>query len=96
MKAEAVKLGDMKEERMKEVLKLKKIDEDICNKICMDPYYVSSTNVPTTAQLEGLKDHIRRMDEEKFDREEKYIGMKEAILRLYTELEKEPMSDMER
>jgi len=96
MKAEAVKLGDMKEERMKEVLKLKKIDEDICNKICMDPYYVSSTTVPTTAQLEGLKDHIRRMDEEKFDREEKYIGMKEAILRLYTELEEEPMSDMER
>ena len=62
----------------------------------MDPYYISSTTVPTTAQLDAVKDHIKRMEEEKFDREERFINLKESILRLYTELEEEPMSDLER
>ena len=46
--------------------------------------------MPNTAQLDGLMDHIKRMEEEKFDREERYINLKEVILRLYTELEEEP------
>jgi len=96
VRAEARKLEAMKEERMREVLKLKSLDEELCNKLCMDPYYISSTTVPTTAQLDGVKDHIKRMEEEKFDREERYINLKEGILHLYTELEEEPVSDMER
>merc|ERR1719445_19297 len=96
VRAEARKLEAMKEERMKEVLKLKSLDEELCTKLCMDPFYISSTTVPTTAQLEGVKDHIKRMEEEKFDREERFINLKESILQLYTELEEEPVSDMER
>merc|ERR1719450_1544840 len=96
VKAEAKKLEVMKEERMKEVLKLKNEDEDLCMKLSMDPYFISNTTVPTTAQLDGLKDHIRRMEELKFDREEQFITMKETILSLYEELEEEPLSDMER
>merc|ERR1719232_1185603 len=96
VKAEAKKLEVMKEERMKEVLKLKNEDEDLCMKLSMDPYFISNTTVPTTAQLDGLKDHIRRMEELKFDREEQFITMKETILSLYEELEEEPFSDMER
>merc|ERR1719322_2183754 len=96
VKAEARKLEVMKEERMKEVLKLKNEDEDLCMKLSMDPYFISNTTVPTTAQLDGLKDHIRRMEELKFDREEQFITMKETILSLYEELEEEPFPDMER
>jgi len=96
VKAEAKKLEVMKEERMREVLKLKNMDEDLCMKLNMDPYFISGTTVPTTAQLDGLKDHIRRMEELKFDREEQFITMKETILSLYEELEEEPLSDMER
>ena len=66
VKAEAKKLEVMKEERMREVLKLKNMDEDLCMKLNMDPYFISGTTVPTTAQLDGLKDHIRRMEELKF------------------------------
>merc|ERR1719270_2164941 len=47
-------------------------------------------------KLEVMKDHIRRMEELKFDREEQFINMKETILSLYEELEEEPFSDMER
>ena len=45
-------------------------------------YQISSTTVTTTAQLDGVKDHIKRMEEEKFDREERYINLKEGIPRL--------------
>ena len=62
----------------------------------MDPYYVSSTSVPTTYQMDGLKEHIRSMDDEKFVRLEQFIKLKESILSLYDELESEPSSDIER
>merc|ERR1719154_613424 len=91
VRAEAKRPEAMKEERMREVLQLKSLDEELCNKLCMDPYYISSTTVPNTAQMDGLKDHIKRMEEEKFDREERYINLKEVTLCLYTELEEEPI-----
>jgi len=94
VKKEALRLKKMKEDRMVEVLKLKRQDEELCTKLCMDPFY--STTVPTTAQLEGLKDHIKRMDDEKYDREEKFMTLKDNILKLYEELEHEPISDFER
>merc|ERR1719483_1125108 len=62
----------------------------------MDPYYVSSTTVPTTYQMDGLKDHIRSMEEEKFSRLEQFVTHKETILNLYEDLEAEPSSDLER
>ena len=31
----------MKEERMAEVLKLRKTDEDLCQRLAVDPFYVS-------------------------------------------------------
>jgi len=96
VKEQAQKLEKMKELRMREVLSLKSKDEDLCHRLCMDPFYISSDVVPTTAQLEQLKDHIRRMEDEKFLREERFIELKDSILMLYEELEDEPVTDMER
>lgn len=96
MRVEAKKLKDLKDERMKEVLKLRKQDEDLCQRLGMDPFYVSSTTVPTTYQMDGLKDHIRSMEDEKFIRLEQFVKLKESILNLYDELESEPSSELER
>ena len=54
----------------------------------MDPYYISSTTVPTTAQPQTTSSGWRR-------RSSTEKNPKESILRLYTELKEEPMSDME-
>ena len=59
LRQEAEKLEAMKEKRMAEVLRLKKKDEEICQKMELDPFYISSTVVPSTTQLEALKEHIR-------------------------------------
>ena len=96
LKSEVTRLESMKEERMVEVRGLQKQDEELCCKLSMDPFYISSTTVPTSAQLEGIKDHIKRMEELKFEREEQFITTKNSILSLYTELEEEPASDLER
>lgn len=96
MRAEAKRLAELKEERMKEVLKLRRQDEELCRRLGLDPYYISSTTVPTTQQLEGLLDHIRALEEEKFVLEEKFIKMKDDIIRLYGDLETEPSSEFER
>jgi len=96
MRMEAKRLKDLKDDRMKEVMKLRKQDEDLCQRLGMDPYYISSTVVPTTYQLDELKDHIRSMEDEKFVRLEQFVKMKESILGLYHELETEPSSEIER
>lgn len=96
LRHEAEKLEAMKKERMTEVLRLKKKDEDVCSKMELDPFHMSTSVVPSTSQLEALKDHIRSMEEEKFDREESYVSMKDAILKRYSELEEEPETEFER
>jgi len=96
LRGEAKRLETVKEERMAEVLKLRKTDEELCQRLAVDPFYVSSTTVPTSHQMEGLKDHIRGLEEEKFTRLEQYVKLKETILSLYSELETEPATDFER
>ena len=90
------RLETVKEERMAEVLKLRKTDEELCQRLAVDPFYVSSTTVPTSHQMEGLKEHIRGLEEEKFTRLEQYVKLKETILSLFNELETEPATDFER
>ena len=55
----------------------------------MDPYYISSTTVPTTAQPQTTSSGWRR-------RSSTEKNPKESILRLYTEIEEGSMSDMEK
>merc|ERR1719219_2810503 len=96
LRREKEKLELLKKERMVEVLELKKKDETLCQKMEVDPFYVSSTVVPSTRQLQDLKDHIRSMEEEKFQREEEFVALKNSILRRYMELEEEPETEFER
>lgn len=93
---EAMRLSKIKEDRMKEVIALKKEDEELCKRLCMDPFYISTSTVPTTEKFEGLKDHIAGLETEKFTRLEKFFVLKENILTLYEDLEAEPVTEFER
>lgn len=62
-------LGQLKEEkanRMREVLELKAEDKELCGILAMDPYYVSSSVIPTFSQMEALKKHIQDMKVRRF------------------------------
>jgi len=93
---EAMRLSQIKEDRMKEVIALKRDDEELCKRLCMDPFYISTSAVPTTEKFEGLKDHIAGLETEKFTRLEKFFVLKENILSLYEDLESEPVTEFER
>jgi len=96
VRIEATKLMGIKEERMKEVIALKREDEELSKKLCADPFYISTSTVPTTEKLEALKEHIAALENEKFTRLEKFFKLKEAILALYDDLESEPVTEFER
>jgi len=61
LREEVLSLKALKEERMKEVLELKMLDEEICAKLKVEPIYVPSKAVPTDEQMETLKKHIKDM-----------------------------------
>ena len=61
LRDDVLHLKALKEERMKEVIELKSVDEQLCDKLKMEPMYVPTKVVPTDEQLEGLKKHIRDM-----------------------------------
>jgi len=96
VRQELARLEDLKEKKLEEVRLMRSKDEELCARLGRDPYYISSTAVPTKQQLEGLGEHIRELEEEKFALEEKFIRMKDDIINLYEELETEPATDFER
>ena len=61
LRDEVLSLKAVKEERMKEVIELKTIDEEVCAKLKLEPIFVPSKIVPTDEQMETLKKHIRDM-----------------------------------
>lgn len=94
---EANRLGDIKEERMKEAKALKRKDEQLCDKLDMEPFYVClMSTVPSTEKLDGLKEHIKMLEELRFTRLEQLLKMRDNILQMYSELETEPVTELER
>ena len=47
-----------KEERMKEVLEFKRQDKAVCRQMAMEPFAISSTNIPSPEQFQALKKHL--------------------------------------
>lgn len=75
---------------------LKKREEELCRRLQMDPTYMAANLLPTALQLQDLKEHIKKLEETEADRLKEFTQMKGTILRLYEELELEPMTDVER
>jgi len=96
MRAETNRLVELRNARLREASVLRDQDEELSHKLGMEPHCISSTVVPTTTEIEGLKDHITSMEEEIFTRLEQFLGLKDAILRLYSELGSEPRTEFER
>jgi len=85
----------IKEERLKEVDILRKIDEDLCASLSMDPYYISTGIVPKTQKLNGLKDHIEKLKIELNNRRKQVETYRDEMSLLYSELQVEPRTEIE-
>lgn len=53
-----------KNDRLKCLKQLTKMDEQLCARLAMTPHYVPSGTVPSTQQLAELEEHIRGLEAE--------------------------------
>lgn len=61
LRHEVKDLETQKEEHLKEVRVLRKEDEELCQKLELEPFYVSLKVIPTQAQVEGLRKHVKEL-----------------------------------
>ncbi|XP_022080595.1 protein regulator of cytokinesis 1-like isoform X2 [Acanthaster planci] len=89
-------LNKEKSERMAKLKQLKDREQHLCDLLCTTPYYIPSGTVPTTEQLETLKDHIQTLTTEKESRQQILSGTKKKIISLLADLEQGPNTSFER
>lgn len=63
-----------KEHRMEEVIQLKREDEDLCQSMDEEPMLISTTHIPTDAQMKALHAHIRDMKVRVWGRVRAWLG----------------------
>ncbi len=52
-----------KHKRMKELLRLKTEDQELCDRLYTETYYIPSDSVPSEQQLDSLTFHVEQMKE---------------------------------
>ncbi|XP_036590881.1 protein regulator of cytokinesis 1 isoform X2 [Trichosurus vulpecula] len=85
-----------KKERMQELKVLQERDQDFCEVLCMTPYSISSTSVPSLEELDQFKQHLQSLAETKASRREEFINTKKQIILCMEELDHTPDTSFER
>ena len=57
-------LKKMKHDRLKQLKRLTTVEQQLCDSLCMTPYYIPSNTVPSDEQLRELSQHIATLTEE--------------------------------
>ena len=65
LRGENKRLESARKERMIEQTNLRRKDKVLCQTLGMDPYCVPTSNLLSSCQLEGLKEHIQSLQTEK-------------------------------
>ena len=72
-------LKEAKENRMVELFQLKQAEEELCDKLVQQPAYVSSEKIPTSIDLELIRENIRKLEKLKSERWEEFRCLKRNI-----------------
>ncbi|XP_074090155.1 protein regulator of cytokinesis 1 isoform X2 [Macrotis lagotis] len=85
-----------KKERMQELKLLQERDQDFCEILCMTPYSIDATCVPSLEQLDQFRQHLKALAETKASRREEFISTKRQIILCMEELDHTPDTSFER
>ncbi|XP_072261506.1 protein regulator of cytokinesis 1-like isoform X2 [Pyxicephalus adspersus] len=88
-------LTQKKTERLEELRLLQQKDQELCSDLCVTPYYIPSGSIPSQAQLEELKEHIRAQSEEKKKRLEVFSSLRAEIRQCLDEMGRQPENSLE-
>ncbi|XP_044745916.1 protein regulator of cytokinesis 1-like isoform X2 [Coccinella septempunctata] len=90
------KLKMIMEERQNEIKNLMEKQKELCNILEKTPYELPLSPLPRKEEIENVQNYVDSLEQEKFNREERYLALKEAIGRLSHELDFVPKTDFER
>ncbi|OBS60721.1 hypothetical protein A6R68_08187, partial [Neotoma lepida] len=85
-----------KKERKQELKLLQEQDQELCEILCMPPYDVDSTSVPTLEELNLFRQRVATLKETKESRHEQFVNIKKQIILCMEELEHTPDTSFER
>ncbi|KAM6469592.1 protein regulator of cytokinesis 1-like isoform 1-T1 [Liasis olivaceus] len=72
-----------KQERLKKLTQLQQDDQALCTELCETPYYIPTGSIPSSIELEELKEHVTNLLQVKQQRLEEFHKLKREI-RLYS------------
>ncbi|KAM6201140.1 protein regulator of cytokinesis 1 isoform 9-T9 [Rhynchocyon petersi] len=85
-----------KKERKQELKLLQEQDQELCEILCMAPYDIDSTSVPSLEELEQFRQHVASLRETKTSRREEFVNIKRQIILCMEELDHTPDTSFER
>ncbi|KAM4826144.1 protein regulator of cytokinesis 1 isoform 2-T2 [Thomomys bottae] len=85
-----------KKDRKQELKLLQEQDQELCEILCMSPFDIDSTLVPSLEDLNQLRKHVATLRETKDARREEFVNIKRQIILCMEELEHTPDTSFER
>ncbi|KAL1774692.1 regulator of cytokinesis 1 isoform X1 [Sigmodon hispidus] len=85
-----------KKERKQELKLLQEEDQELCEILCMPPYAVDITSVPTLEELNLFRQRVATLKETKESRHEQFVSIKRQIILCMEELEHTPDTSFEK
>ncbi|XP_060035440.1 protein regulator of cytokinesis 1 isoform X3 [Erinaceus europaeus] len=85
-----------KKERKQELKALQEEDQELCEILCMPPYDIGGTSVPSLEELDQFRQHLATRKQTKATRREEFVTIKKQIILCMEELDHTPDTSFER
>ncbi|KAM9494331.1 protein regulator of cytokinesis 1b [Clarias gariepinus] len=90
-----VKLKE-KGQRMQMLKSLIEEDQDLCDILCLEPFSISASAVPSLEELQSFRQHIAQLTAEKEQRHNKFVELKKKIILCMDDLDQLPETSFEK
>ncbi|MEE6460342.1 hypothetical protein FKM82_000927 [Ascaphus truei] len=84
-----------KAERLVELKLLQREDMELCNDLCVTPYYVPTGSIPSRQQLVELREHIKARTGERKERLQVFVALRAEIRLCMDEMGRDPENSLE-
>ncbi|XP_006885224.1 PREDICTED: protein regulator of cytokinesis 1 isoform X2 [Elephantulus edwardii] len=85
-----------KKERKQELKLLQEQDQELCEILCIPPYNIDSSSVPSLEELNQFRQHLATLRETKTSRHGEFVNIKRKIILCMEELDHTPNTSFEK
>ncbi|CAH1099643.1 unnamed protein product [Psylliodes chrysocephalus] len=95
LKKRIIELEKIVDARQAELNELHQKQLKLCTSLGREPMFFNANSLPSSTELADIQAYIEKLEQETFDREEKFYSVKEKIIEIVTELEYIPSTKFE-